>query len=99
MTIMKNSKLIFGLIVIVICLTIIGCSSRKIIYIDDHPTRPMTNIETIKTTIYPLIFIPLAITWEHEFWKCEDRENALICEKVCDKGGDLICPTKWWIIR
>jgi hypothetical protein len=96
---MKNPKLIFGLIVIVICLTIIGCSSRKIIYIDDHPTRPTTNIETIKTTIYPLIFIPFAISWKHEFWKCEDRENALICEKVCDKGGDLICPTKWWIIR
>lgn len=65
-----------------------GCVSRTIENIHDHPTRPLTLVETkrVKT------FLKMPISDKYEYWMCQDKGNRLICELMCDGERDVACP-------
>lgn len=68
-----------------------GClSSRRILSVNDHPTKPGTVLQTRDVysiaTIYPVRVVK-------QFWQCSEKGDQLRCEQICGGDRDLACPT------
>ncbi len=65
-----------------------GClTDRRIIRIDDHPTKQGTVMETQDS--YYFVFWFQAV---HQFWQCTDTGKTVECTPLCGPTTDLECP-------
>lgn len=68
-----------------------GClSSRHIVGIQDHADKNVTLIETLDHWTY---FPGLSEELIHQFWRCDESDAGLKCEKSCGGDTGLQCPT------
>jgi len=76
---------------IIMCMVMIAflgaCSTIKPLSIQDHPTRPLTTLQTLETTSF-LNFKK----FEHQFWLCKDEAETLNCTPECGGQTDYDCP-------
>lgn len=77
---------------VLLALATTGClTSRSIRSVSEHPTRPLTLIQTQDTLTYVPGFYSVS---KHQFWSCSQQSDQLTCRKVCDaQGRQLDCPT------
>ena len=64
-----------------------GCLKRNVVMVNDHPTRPLTMVETYDQ--YTLFGYQVGGFWR--FWTCTDQGDALDCKVECDGETDLDC--------
>jgi hypothetical protein len=77
-----------SLLICAATLTVIsGCATQRILSIQDHPTLPLTKVETMKTKSF--LFASSA---EHQFWLCKDEGESMSCDLECGGNNDLTCP-------
>jgi hypothetical protein len=77
-----------GLVLISFLLS--GCTTYTVVGLDDHPTKRLTKIETIKT----VGFLSLVLSSKRQYWLCRDKKKSVDCALQCDNGeGSLICPS------
>ena len=78
------------LLILFIATLFTGClSSRRILRVNDHPTKPGTVLETRDVysiaTLYPVAIVK-------QFWQCSEKGETLNCERICGTDKDAICP-------
>lgn len=66
---------------------LLGCVSRSLVSVSDHPTKPLTRIEMGKSNDY--LFWS---TYEHIFYSCSDSGENLSCKRLCGGDTDVACP-------
>jgi hypothetical protein len=64
-----------------------ACSTYRVTHFRDHPTKPVTELETNKFSYY--VFYGKVV---HQFYLCKDEGNVLNCGIACDGNTDLVCP-------
>ena len=69
-----------------------GClTNRRILNVNDHPTKMGTVIETRDT--YSVAYI-YPFKQVRQFWQCSDQGKTLKCDRICGTANaDLECPT------
>lgn len=78
------------LILISIAALFTGClSSRRIVKVNDHPTKMGTVLETRDVysiaSLYPVRIVK-------QFWQCSEKGDALRCQRICGTDKDVACP-------
>ncbi|HSA33065.1 MAG TPA: hypothetical protein P5077_05010 [bacterium] len=82
------------IVVLLLCLSLLattGCSVRRILMAaEDHPTRQLTNFETIDQ--YWLLGL-YQVGAHYRYWTCVDGNESLDCKVLCDnkESSDLDC--------
>lgn len=67
---------------------VVGCATYRPVRVVDHGKRNLTELETLKTSKF--------LFWgntEHQFWLCQETDDALNCDRQCGGSTDLFCPT------
>ena len=65
-----------------------SCSTVRIVDFEDHPSKPVTRMETVKTTTFFW-----STTVEREFWLCDNKELSIECSRLCGGETGLDCPS------
>ena len=67
-----------------------GClTNRRILSVNDHPTKMGTVIETRDS--YTIAYI-YPFKQVHQFWQCSDKGSTIKCDRICGTNTQLECP-------
>jgi len=81
---MTKLRFAFPLLAIALMFTSSGCLiSRKIVEINDHPSKNVTLVET-----HDKFFGGKQVD---QFWQCADQNGTLVCKQSCGGKTNLAC--------
>lgn len=70
-----------------------GCVDTRytIRQIDQHPAGQFNTVETSGERVMELLFLQSIEPVGINFWNCQQFEDELVCERICDDEWDRIC--------
>jgi hypothetical protein len=81
---MTKLRFAFPLLALATMFLSTGCLwSRAIVHLEDHPSAPVTLVETQDKYLFG--------KQVDQFWQCTEQQGSLVCERACDGKTNLSC--------